>query len=202
MIILMLIFGKLGFEGRRESLTRLEFIQELDGLLRSLSDKERLDILADYTKHFLSGMEQGKSEEEIAASLGSPEMIAQHIIEARGQERQVAGESVPIGVRSIIVAIALIMFNLIFVLGPFIGLLGTLFGMFAVAVALVLSPLGIVSGMGYAGTEAERWFIVFAGIAAVGLGGMIGVALIAFTKWIFYLTKRYLQFNLTLIRGK
>lgn len=183
-------------------MTRLEFIQELDGMLRSLSDKERLDILADYTRHFLTGMEQGKSEEEIAASLGSPVAVAERIIDTRGHQRRPAGEPVRLGVRSVIIAIALVMFNLIFVLGPFLGLLGVLAGLFATAIALVVSPIGLVSGMGYPGTEAERLFVVFAGITAVGLGGMIAVALIMIAKWIFSLVKRYLQFNLTLIRGQ
>ena len=56
-------------------MTRREFMDELGLLLGGLPDKERLDILADYTEHFLMGMKQGKTEQEIAESLGSPRLV-------------------------------------------------------------------------------------------------------------------------------
>ena len=57
-----------------------EFLQQLNASLKRLSDKERADILKDYEEHFTFGLEEGKSEEEIAASLGSPAQIAKELL--------------------------------------------------------------------------------------------------------------------------
>ncbi len=49
-------------------------------LLKDYLKKERADILKDYEEHFTFGLEEGKSEEEIVASLGSPAQIAKRVI--------------------------------------------------------------------------------------------------------------------------
>ena len=61
-------------------MTKNEFLQQLNASLKRLSDKERADILKDYEEHFTFGLEEGKSEEEIAASLGSPAQIAKELL--------------------------------------------------------------------------------------------------------------------------
>lgn len=185
-----------------ERVTRLEFIRELDGMLRSLSDKERLDILADYTTYFLRGIEQGKTEEEIAASLGTPAEVAGRIIHARSEQRSQADALVPGNVRSVLVSVAVVLFNLMFVVGPYVGLIGVLIGLMASSVALVLAPIGMIAGAGIPALQVEKLYVVFGSLAAVGLGGMLGVAVIMITRWVYRLTRRYLQFNLNLIRGK
>ena len=47
---------------------------------KRLSEKERADILKDYEEHFTFGLEEGKREEEIVASLGSPAQIAKELL--------------------------------------------------------------------------------------------------------------------------
>lgn len=57
-------------------MTKDKFLQQLRHSLKKLSKEEVADILQDYEEHFAFGLEAGKSEEEIAASLGSPAQIA------------------------------------------------------------------------------------------------------------------------------
>ncbi|MDF2985985.1 MAG: rane protein-like protein [Eubacterium sp.] len=57
-------------------MTRNNFLNILAQSITHLSQEEQNDILFDYTEHFRIGMEQGKTEEEIASSLGDPELIA------------------------------------------------------------------------------------------------------------------------------
>ncbi len=59
---------------------KIEFLQQLNASLKRLSEKERADILKDYEEHFTFGLEEGKSEEEIVASLGSPAQIAKELL--------------------------------------------------------------------------------------------------------------------------
>lgn len=50
-----------------------EFLRELEtGLCGRISQEETADILAEYRSFFVSGIAEGKSEEEICALLGSP----------------------------------------------------------------------------------------------------------------------------------
>lgn len=53
-----------------------EFMARLYNALKNLTPQEREDILNDYEEHFRIGLEMGKSEAEIADSLGSPEELA------------------------------------------------------------------------------------------------------------------------------
>ena len=63
-------------------MTENQFINELENALKRLPTDERNDILQDIREYFSDGREDGKAEEEIAASLGSPEKIAAELLEA------------------------------------------------------------------------------------------------------------------------
>lgn len=62
-------------------MTEKQFIQELEQALSRLPEDERKDILNDIREYFADGREDGKSENEIAASLGSPRKIASELVE-------------------------------------------------------------------------------------------------------------------------
>lgn len=58
-----------------------QFLFRLHGGLAALPPQTRKELMADYEDHFRSGLEHGKSEEEIAFELGSPEELAQEALE-------------------------------------------------------------------------------------------------------------------------
>lgn len=195
-------------------MTRREFIRELDQYLVELPDKERLDILADHTEIFLSGVQQGKTEEEIAVSLGSPARIAGQILASYQVTRQQTPpsyvdptmpppnptESHP--VRSVLIALLLGFVNLVFVLGPYIGVLGVLIGLFAAACALLFTPVILVANIVSPVTQDVWAFTLFGSLAAGGLGVLLAIGLFYLSKWFFRLTVMYLKLNLKLIRGE
>lgn len=53
-----------------------EFMAKLTSSLSSLSEDDRRSILNDFEEHFIAGLAQGRTEEDIAASLGDPVAIA------------------------------------------------------------------------------------------------------------------------------
>ncbi|MBO0588471.1 DUF1700 domain-containing protein [Sporosarcina sp. E16_8] len=57
-------------------MTENQFIGELETALKRLPTEERNDIIQDIQEYFTNGREDGKSESEIATSLGSPVKIA------------------------------------------------------------------------------------------------------------------------------
>jgi uncharacterized membrane protein len=183
-------------------MTRLEFIRELDSLLTGLPDKERLDILADYTEHFLIGLESGKSEHQIAAALGSPKVIAREIMAGYHIHLAQSDTSLKNMGRAIFATVSLGFVNLVFVLGPFLGLLVTLFALYVAAAALIFAPIPFVFSSGQPDTMDELVFLVSGSLTAFGLGLVMAVGMIYLTKWLYRLFLRYLHFNLRLIRGK
>lgn len=58
-----------------------EFIDVLEKSLIRLPKADRDDILSDYEAHFAIGLENGKTEEEVSASLGDPHELAQTYLE-------------------------------------------------------------------------------------------------------------------------
>jgi len=62
-------------------MTEQQFLYELELALTSLPVEERNDILSDIKEYFSNGREDGKSDSEIAASLGSPKEIAVELSE-------------------------------------------------------------------------------------------------------------------------
>lgn len=184
-------------------MTRREFTDELGRLLDELPDKERLDIIADHTELFLRGTQQGKSEEEIAASLGSPQEVARKILAGYRIQQAQSDASVRNIWRAILATISLGIVNLVFVLGPFVSLLGVLASFFAVAFVLLAAPIGIFFVPApFAESSDQKLFFLFASMVSFGLGGMLAIALVKFTIWLYRLFLRYLQFNVQLIRGR
>lgn len=57
-------------------MSRSEFLNILAQSIAHLSKEEQDEILYDYEEHFRIGLEQGKTEDEIAESLGNPYIIA------------------------------------------------------------------------------------------------------------------------------
>lgn len=61
-------------------MTERQFIAVLENSLKQLSSEERNDILQDIREYFTNGREDGKTDSEIANSLGSPSKIAEELL--------------------------------------------------------------------------------------------------------------------------
>ncbi|MFD0696273.1 hypothetical protein ACFQZT_19595 [Paenibacillus sp. GCM10027628] len=105
------------------------------------------------------------------------------------------------GIKAIIVSIALGFFNLIFVMGPWFAILGTLVAFFVSGIALIIAPvIGVIgSFMDSAGNDVR--LIFFAMLACFGLGIIFTTLSSWLFKWFFKLSWSYIQFNAKLIKG-
>lgn len=183
-------------------MTRREFIDELGALLSDLPDKERLDILADYTEHFLMGIEKGKSEHEIAEALGNPKTLARELLAGYRIHQAQSDASVGNMTRAVLATVSLGFFNLVFVIGPFMAIIGVLVGLYMAAFSLLIAPLGLFFHYGLPSASQERLLWLFGSMASLGLGGMLSIGLVGLSKWLYRQFLRYLQFNVRVIRGK
>ena len=70
-----------------------DFLKTLQRGLTGMSPQQIEDILEDYREHFCLGLEAGKSEAQIAASLGDPKQLAKmHVVmTASGRAHQSRG---------------------------------------------------------------------------------------------------------------
>lgn len=177
-----------------------QFLKQLDSLLKRLSLDERRDILQDYEEYFAIGIEQGKSEEEIAASLGAPHQIAKELLASYHLEK--AEKSMTTGniLRAIWAVIGLGFFNLVIVSGPFFALVGLIMAGWAVGIAFAFSPLQVLFHT-VINPESFVLFDIFLSVAQCGLGLFIGIGMFFVTKKAFNLFVRYLKFNVSLVKG-
>ena len=69
-------------------MSKIDFLRKLqDSLHWTFSQEEIADILSDYESFFATGGEEGKTEKEIIANLGSPSAIAQDLAESLGKKK-------------------------------------------------------------------------------------------------------------------
>ncbi|MCT4563740.1 MAG: DUF1700 domain-containing protein [Maledivibacter sp.] len=188
-----------------------EFLKELSLLLRNLPSSERQEILFDYQEHFSIGLEEGKTDKEIIEALGSPKSIAKQYDPGYAVNPVEVNSSTTNVVKAIFATIVLGFFNLIFVLGPFLGVVGVLIGLFGASIGVTIAGISISAGMVLnpilyryisipiaLASNAPATMFLGIGLTAFGLLFTIGNCYLA--RWLFIGTIKYLKFNLRLIR--
>jgi len=194
-------------------MNKKEFLRKLSELIKDMPEEEKKDILFDYEEHFRIGLEKGRKEEEIAASLGDPKIIAKQSRAScilKEAEKTTSASNI---MRAIFAAVGLGFFNLVIVLGPAIGLLGILVALFAVAFAIAISGaavlFGTLIGPIFAWNIYWNIYIPFVPVVSIPLGiGLTALGLL-FIIGDFYLAKfsyklsiSYLKMNLQVITNR
>ena len=186
-----------------------EFIRILRERLEGTLAREELDdIVSDYSEHFRMGKESGRTDEELCKSLGSPEDIARELKALHLVKKAENSKSCRNIFHAVIATLGLGLFNLVFVLVPFLILLVMLFVIFIVGVLFaVFGPIGFVfSLLQLAGQPAFAIWLnpaagaFFAiGITTMGLLLIIGDYYLA--RFFYRIGIRYLKWNISVISG-
>lgn len=193
-------------------MNKQEFMDVLRRSLADLPSAERDEILYDYEEHFRIGISEGKPEHEIAASLGDPRTLAKQFSADYHVTRAEAEASVSNTFSAVLATLGLGFFNLVFVLGPFLGLLGVLFGFFVASGAIVLSGIAVLAATFFGAflpvgmdavtlgpaTPVAAFFLA---IGLICLGLLLLIGNVYLVKYFFIGTVKYLKFNLKIIRG-
>ena len=190
-------------------MNKKEFLGRLSELIKDIPEEEKKDILFDYEEHFRIGLEKGRKEEEIAASLGDPKVIAKQSRAScilREAEKTTSASNI---VRAIFAAVGLGFFNLVIVLGPAIGLIGILVALFAAAFAITVSGAAVLLGTLLGPVFAWNVYIPFAAVVSIPLGiGLTALGLLSIigtfylTKFFYKLSISYLKMNLQIITNR
>ncbi|MCQ6562466.1 HAAS signaling domain-containing protein [Paenibacillus mendelii] len=178
-----------------------QYLQQLWGQLSKVPEPQRRELMFDYEDHFRIAAEHGRSEEEAARELGDPQVIARELmLSYRVVEAENGGGVVRVS-KAVLATVGLGFFNLIFVLGPYIALLGVLLAFWAVSVALGILAAGVmyegIFGQGIPLLQAS-----FMAMTALGIGMLAGVGTHKLTRSVFKITLKYLRFNSRVMGGR
>lgn len=187
-------------------MTKSQFLRELNRLLAIVPELERKDILYDYESHIQFAMESGKTEEEAVFDLGSPQAIANDLLgsmskvsEMNVHKPSTIRESNSNMGRGIFVFTGLLLFNLIFIVGPVAGIAGTFIGFYAASFACLISPIGFIIDLF---TRETPLFLAFPFVLAACSFGYLFFLLTHFlAKRFINIMHRYWEFNMKLVKG-
>jgi len=190
-------------------MNKKDFLGRLSELIKGIPEEEKKDILFDYEEHFRIGLEKGRKEEEIAASLGDPKVIAKQSRASCILKEAEKTTSVNNIMRAIFAAVGLGFFNLVIVLGPAIGLIGILVALFATAFAITISGVAVLFGTLMGPVFAWNIYIPFAAVVSIPLGiGLTALGLLSLigtfylTKFFYKLSISYLKINLQIVTNR
>jgi len=196
-------------------MNKKEFLQILEESLKDFKLDERKEILYDYEEHFRIGEQNGKSEAELITELGDPNNIAMQYKTSNQQENNEVLKDKPEETRPMIIPIiagcSLLFFNLIFILGPYVGIVGAIIGLFAGAFGIIIGGLGLILGVIMEPLipqfvniplDISRFAMMFFGIGTLALGLLFLIGMCYVGKHFYKGTVKYINWNIKIIRGR
>ena len=194
---------------KEKSQTKKQFMETLKQNLKGISKEDKKEIIEDYEAHFIVGKKKKRKESEIAKSLGNPKQIARQARVELAVEKAQDKPSVRNISKAIFATMGMGFFNLVFMIGPFFGLLGVLIGLLATGFSLTISGIAVLLAGIFAPVFSE--FIVLGGVsiamvilAGIGLtcfGALFLIGTWYVSKGFYKITLKYIRFNIKIIRG-
>lgn len=175
------------------------YLNELAKELKSLPLNEQREVLEDYEEHFNMAQESGRSDEDIISGLGSPRKIAKELLAQSEISRAEEDPSLRSVTRAVFATLGLGLFNLIFVLAPFIVLILIPVVLIIVSGALLISPFLLLIQDGLTVTFLKEIFLI---LGLIGIGLLFFAGALKASRVVYKMTLSYLTFNLRIIRRK
>ncbi len=188
-----------------------QFILELRRALIQLPQAEVEDIIRDQIEYIADAARAGRSEEDVLKSLGDPKSLANSLQAdlkiQRAESASSFNNQIRLTVSALLATLALAPLNIIFVLGPFLGLIGLLVGGWAVAMGLFASAIGIfVIFFGkLIFMSAGFWTHIstlFFSVGLIGLSLLVLIFMYLISTAVLKGTISYLKWNLNFIRTR
>jgi uncharacterized membrane protein len=203
-------------------MTKQEFLAALASALERIPESERNDIVRDYEEYFIDAQSAGRSDAEVIAQLGQPAQLAKQLIADRHLTHAQNNLTFATFLKATLAVVSLTFFNLVFILGPLIGVVGVLFGMWVTSISFILTPLiyfvSLAFNLPSFGTDSitgvlqqsdlpqhiQQALVTFGGfitITASGIGLLGCVVLYYISRWFIRIFIRYMQANVSILRG-
>jgi uncharacterized membrane protein len=189
-----------------------EFLKSLRDSLSSFSSEEREEIIRDQEEYIRDAVTAGRNEEAVITSLGDPKAFASKLqVQTKLDRVNAPSSGMPEQVRNVFGAVlailALAPFNVIFVLGPFMALVGITIAGWAMSFSGILIAATLLGAFAFKlvffgvglYTHLSAFFLCM-GVVGLGLLGL--VLMFWITKFFIQGTVSYLRWNLKMIQGK
>lgn len=191
-------------------MNKTEFILELRSQLAGLPPADIDDVVRDQVEHIDEAVASGRTESDAVAGLGNPKEFAASIkayskIQRAGSSTS-AKERTSNMLGAVFAVVALAPFNIIFVLGPFMGLVGVLMAFWGISLALLAASLAaflaFFTTVVFSSFEPllMAWYF-FLSVGLIGLSILLLFGMTKVTHLFGQLTLRYLKWNLNLLQG-
>lgn len=186
-------------------MSKTKFLEIFRKQLKGLPEKEINEIIYDYEEHFNIGMNEGRSEEEIASSLGNPRLLAKEMKANYMINRAEDSYSIYNFFNAMLATLALGFLNLVFILGPFIAIVSVIIALFASGITIIGSGLFVLVVYflpEYFHNIPHLSTGIFTSIALISFGCLWIIATVYLTKLFYNLTIKYLKFNVNIIKNR
>ncbi len=151
--------------------------QYLSKLQKMLPEYESQEIINDFKEHFITGLAEGKTEQEIIESLGDPVEIAKEY----GYVEKTVVKS-PIGGR-IVALIGLIFFDLLIGIAIIASLFSVWISLWSVVISLIAGGIAAIVGTFFG---LGPWYVTIpGGISVLALAVMSGIGMVYVSKYAF-----------------
>lgn len=192
-------------------MNRNEFMYFLRSSLEGFSQQEREEIIYDYEEHFAVGMQSGKTEAEICFELGDPRSIGNQYRSGSSTQSFTNNSNGSSIIRAIFASLGLGLFNLIFILGPFLAVAATLISLllascctaFAGILGVFMLLIKQIFPQFIPIFDFSPWISGVLYCIAITCAGTLLYMLTSFlAKGFFKGTSKYLKMNLNIITGR
>jgi len=189
-------------------MTKQDYLSALRAYLAKLPSDEVEDILRDFEEHFSIGLSQDKTEQEIAAELGSPAEVAKTYIdetipegfEATTAGARVTGQTIaaaPVAKAEKDVSgarVFVVLFNLLVFIWVWISIAMTVLGFWMLPVGLIIAVIAMLIAIA-AVPAAAMAFYIFLLLGLLFLAIATGIAMFFATKGFIWVTVEYVKWN-------
>lgn len=181
-------------------MTRDSYMRELDRLLSKVPEPIRKEWLYDYYIHFEQAHENGQTEQEAALELGDPRTIANELLLGYRVEQAESTPSFGKLSKAVFATVGLGLFNIIFILGPYIAIAAVLLSLWVCVLAMAIAAIAIVVESVTIGSFSLGQALSV-GLVCIALALLLGIGLKVLTRSFFAVTLKYLKFNTRVMRG-
>ena len=183
-----------------------EFLDGLKNSLNGIPSKDIEEIIMDYNSHFDEDIRSGKTEAEVLEAFGDYKSIAR-LYKGDYIDKNLKRESF---LQHIFTygMISVILFNLIFILGPVVAVMAVIFALFCASIGMaVIGVSWLLSSIGQ--TFLSRWiyfpiitenitFGIIFSIGAIAAGLLLFIGNYYLSKATYNRIKKYIKLSLRL----
>lgn len=163
---------------------RNEFIKRLKAGLKGMPQDTVDEIVADYEEHFAAGLAEGRSEEEVAAALGSPGRLARELRFEAGFRNWKSDASPSSAWSAILAFMGLATIDILILLPIVLPVLGVVFGLFVGTLAAFIAGGFILIAGPFSGFPGGALVAILGGLGIMSAAVAAAALLTLVSIWI------------------